>query len=260
MKTCIRIILTMALFFSMCGSAWSAPWSDTVKHWEGWGNGSSEDGKDTIGDPQFMGGEVLYGGNNLLSKITVEYTKHDIWNIVKDGEYFVAPGDLFLDIDADNNWDYVAVAPQRFKKDAASWDLYSVDLPFDLRSSYRFSENSHLTALDEDDGRTRTYDIRNDHPIAVSDNLTLGDSLGLVGFGGLQDPGDLAGLTYWDFSGLDFGSSLGGLDVGGDSFIFGFAARCGNDVVYHHAPIPAAVWMLGSGILGLVTIRRKYKA
>ncbi|MBC8463746.1 MAG: hypothetical protein H8D61_02090, partial [Deltaproteobacteria bacterium] len=66
--------------------------------------------------------------------------------------------------------------------------------------------------------------------------------------------GDNLGFVL--FSGFD-------IDLGGQDFIIGFGADCANDVIYetvnNPVPLPPAVLLFGSGLIGLIGLQRKKK-
>lgn len=43
----------------------------------------------------------------------------------------------------------------------------------------------------------------------------------------------------------------------GDGFIIGYNQYCANDNFLTHAPVPGAFWLLGSGLVGLISCRRR---
>jgi hypothetical protein len=65
---------------------------------------------------------------------------------------------------------------------------------------------------------------------------------------------------YWVFNftdGNQLAAVANGTDFGGNGY-YALAVRSG-DVVASTVPIPGAVWLLGSGLIGLIGIRRKFK-
>jgi len=90
-------------------------------------------------------------------------------------------------------------------------------------------------------------------------NLT--GPIGSTYFSGWQTPlstGTIVSSTF-NFSGL----SGGGLYIGSEDFIISWTVNCANDVVYekisNHVPIPPTMLLLGSGLIGLIGIRRRFK-
>jgi len=90
---------------------------------------------------------------------------------------------------------------------------------------------------------------------SISDNLTGNQTIGNVTLTNIQ-------FSYW--SGTDFGvvTSLAPFfrfSDGGQSAEPNFVSRYGWAVRPGDVPVPAAVWLFGSGLLGLIGISRRKK-
>jgi hypothetical protein len=88
--------------------------------------------------------------------------------------------------------------------------------------------------------------MRQDHPIGlnVPQNLNSIGSVSLTGWGSTS--------IMFDFTGVKIPVS--------SKLILGFGMNCANDVVYEKiilTPEPTTVFLLGSGLLGLVALGRK---
>jgi len=213
--------------------------SPTNYFWPGYGNGSSDDSKDTIGVPNFTGGSLELTDNGYLKNITFYYKADNylnIWNLLK-------PGDLFIDIGANNSWNYVVNTLDQ--TNSGTYGLYSSDTGF---SEYIFSNDTRDWS---------GYDIRDNHPVGI---INLGGDHLTVNFSGWTTPsstGQIVTSTF-DFSGLP-GE---GLFIGSEDFIISWTANCANDVIYENinpVPEPSTILLLGSGLFGLLGLRRRVK-
>ena len=102
-KSVVATLLIACCFIFSAGNvgAVTLAFEDTQYYWPGWNNGS-DDGKDTIGTPDILGGKAEISAGSYLTKLTFEVTPEaylGLW-------YLLYPGDLFIDADADKTWDY----------------------------------------------------------------------------------------------------------------------------------------------------------
>lgn len=204
---------------------------DTQNYWPGWNNGSGDDALDTIGTPNLFGGSMTFTGS-LLTGIQIDYAF--AWNDSR-----VKFGDVFLDGDGDGAWDYIV---RTYKALAGKVDIYSVDVPL--------NGQGYLLSYLNTEGDNYPGSIRQTHPIAASRSWLTND-IGDATWSGWNN-------AIGSHSSILSGLSLSDLDP--QRLIIGFAPSCANDVVYEHlnpVPVPAAVWLLGSGVIGLVGLRRK---
>ena len=112
-RSCVPFAFALAALLAAGGAgAASVPFGDSVHYWPGYGNGSSDDAKDTIGHPDITGGSAGFTGGRL-SSVQIDY--QGPFSLAASGHGSVIPGDLFIDAGADGDWDYVmkvVAAPQ----------------------------------------------------------------------------------------------------------------------------------------------------
>ena len=117
-----------------------------------------------------------------------------------------------------------------------------------------FTDNS---ALDGDGNDIKIYeDINHDSSVDIyasmdnSNYVYLGMATGNVEYD-ISNFGKLGYINYLMFVGLDDGGSYPGFDL--DAV---WALHSGPHTA---VPIPGALWLLGSGLIGIVGIRKKFK-
>ena len=247
-KTILSLILLLSAFIFLVGSANASTvnFGDSTIYWPGQGNGTQQDNEDVIGIPNILGGSYTITGS-VLQSITFKYTS----NITENWSYLV-PGDLFIDTNADGKWDYVAANMDGTSP--GTWDLYGISVDVGSKTDYIISNQTGEGVLRGGSGWPSGLTVRNNHPVALDSNLLV-NKVGSVDFSGWENLTHAGQILESTFTFND-----GGLDVSSD-WIFGWTVNCGNDVIYEHgtseAPIPGAVWLLGSGLLGLIGVRRR---
>ena len=208
----------------------SVPFGDSVHTWPGYQNGTSDDGRDTIGHPDLQGGVAVFE-NGLLTSIRIDYIGP--FSLAASGRGTVIPCDLFIDVGGDGNWDYVmrlVAAPQTPVADYAALEILDVS----------GETEAYLWSGTDNQGHWRGFLIRDDHPYAWAGG---GD---LFGTGSLTAPSLLATGTQSLFFHFDVGIRTG------DEVIIGFAASCANDVLYERisapVPEPSAALLFAAGL------------
>lgn len=242
-KTALFLILCFMVFSTRAAQAQLASFGDSSKFWPGWNNNTSDDTKDSIGVPNFTGGQAVVN-NGLLTSLTINRTS--AFSSV------LSPGDLFIDLGANSNWDYVVdltnwtqPGPSNPDPAAGNYGLYSITLALNSPAGYILSGTDNTNGWNG-------YNIRDTHPVAAA-NIDW-QSGGPVYFNG------------WNNSSYTFTFTNGGLNLGeSGSFAIGWQPNCANDVLYNTldytpTPEPTTLSLLGLGLLGLFGSRKKRRA
>lgn len=230
MKARYALIAIMLLAFgATAAQATVYDFTDNTEHWADWANGTSDDYKDVIGVPNFKTGTITYD-QNIMTGFSTSFTAGSNYNQLNSGN-------LFINIDDDDSWDYVIDLNGRA---GGTVNVYEFNAAYDDANAYDMSYSSS--------------GYRQDHPIAADDSY----------LGALVDTASWSGLPTWHHCSGELTTYITGLDIEFEMLTWGYTVSCANDVIFegglNATPIPGAVWLLGSGLLGLLRWRRKATA
>ena len=209
-------------------------WDDT-NSWKATDPAKSyQNNYDELGRPRFADINAGWG--------TIDDTSGDLTEI-----YFnylwgnnLNSGDLFIDINADYQWDYILVTHDADPTNGSAPEkgIYKVTGNF---SAFKgINNNYYLLSNDYSD------DVRDNHPVAVSDNAPL-TKIGDFEFRGFDyDISTPVSFTNFSYTGTDT------IHIGvGVPFIIAFTPTCANDVIYEKVPEPSAALFIGLSLFSI---------
>jgi hypothetical protein len=233
MKKFVPFVVALLLVFS--SSSFGAPitFGDSAISWSGWGTNYTN--SDTVGTPNISGGVADVSGG-YLSSITFNYINTAYYPRYNPA---LSAGDLFIDVNSNGYWDYVVAS--------STGNIYTfADNSFAL-GSYSTGSSNYILSWG-----SSGFIIRQNHPVLYNVASNLGVSTGTATVSPFNSQTLNTPLAF-SFTGLN-------LLVGSD-FTIGWDVSCANDVIYERVtapvPEPATLLLLGSGLLGLASFRRK---
>lgn len=240
-KSFFLIVFAFAVLLAHPAQAYyTVSFGDTAIYFPGWGNGTDDDSRDVIGLPDILGGKLIYDDNYHLVSIQFSFIvtqEQNLWSRL-------TPGDLFIDLGADQTWDYTVGT-----FGATDWNNVAVN-----GVSVPLAGPGYV--MSGADGLWNGYNIRDDHPIAVEGGIPYSSA----SFSGWPPgvPEDVVWVTYLfdpEFS-IDIRNGL----------IVGWTLNCANDVLYEkidipliYIPEPATLILLGIGVLFIVLLIKRRK-
>jgi hypothetical protein len=212
---------------------------DTHRQWDGYQNGTGDDALDMIGTPDLTGGVATFDDAGRLTGVRIDYAGR--FSPIASGNARVVPGDLFLDLGSDGDWDFVMKLVATSQTPVATYASVPILDVSDLAPSYLMSGSDNA-------GYWRGYNIRDRHPYAWNGG---GEQVGTGSFGPFDQLAS-AGSLHFDL-GL-------GIQVG-PRLTIAFAPSCANDVLIEtiSAPVPepTAALVFGVGLLAVARATRK---
>ncbi|MBN2373456.1 hypothetical protein JXL19_06705 [bacterium] len=255
--------------------------SDTVWFWPGWQYSPTKDQIDSVGIPDLLGfnsggGKAIISDKGFLKELRMEYSGNsNIW-------WVLFPGDLFIDKDADSEWDYLIKifdplgkgyepginnmkqmgsdtdGDGKYNLEPGAFKVYDIDGQFLKDSS---TDCNYIKSGSDNSGGWSGYNIRDQHPIGLKvDDIPLYQ----IWFSGWESSNPVnskrTAIFKFDYDGNNYFDSQIALS---DEFIIGWGVNCANDVIYERIknPVPESCTFLflGLGFIALLGLVNKKK-
>ena len=241
-KLLLGIFLMGFVFVFVQGAAQATLYSfgDESIHWPGWKDNhyTSHNTQDVVGTPNLRGGVVDVGNDGYLDYVKIFYSS-------VGSDY--SAGDLFIDLDGDQYWDYVVhntySNTSGHYRGISSSKLYQTHIALDSQTAYLLSQDTWHFG-------NHVSSFRNDHPTVLKDVSNL-QSLGNVSVTDFDHNLNGQPIPAGTAVVFDFTDITSGTNWNWGNAIIGFSPTCSNDVIYSHVPEPATVLLIGFGLVGL---------
>lgn len=228
---------------SGAAQATTVTFGDAARYWPGHRNHTGDDAQDTIGTPDLLGGRATFDdATGRLQSVQIDYTGR--FSPVASGNARVIPGDLFLDVGQDGDWDFVVkmvAGPQTPVANYASLSILDV----------QGQPNAYLMSGSDNSGYWQGYGIRDRHPYAWNGGGTV---VGTASFGAFNQLASGGTLSF----------DLGALGVPTRSNVtIAFGPSCANDVLFANVsspvPEPTAALIFGVGLIAVTKGQRSLR-
>lgn len=208
---------------------------DNTIHWDGYASSNPIiNSMDALNSPDYIGGNATINANGALARI--DFIDNPAAHSAYAFNQYLAAGDLFLDLNADNKWDYLVKTSGNFN--AGNYGLYNIN-------------NLNVTTAASDASKYEMGYARDGQPVALK-SLDGATKVGDVFYSGYYDNNINSYSTYFDFGTL-------AIDLGNSNFIVAFGPDCGNDIIKEMVPVPepGTMVLLGAGLLGLAVYGKR---